>query len=98
MTGEEQRTMSLVSRIPLDAIQPVTPFASSCLHSPLVQYHWTCPSCGAHVVSYWTEGATPDQIAAEARCWYCRRARPEPRGGVCGLPRATEEHDDDHAC
>jgi DNA-directed RNA polymerase subunit RPC12/RpoP len=65
--------MSLLQRIPLDAITPVTPFAAPCVHSPLVQYHWQCPGCGAHVVSYWTEGATSDQIAADARCTRCRQ-------------------------
>jgi hypothetical protein len=60
------------------AIQVVVPWTLPCAHAPGIHYHWDCPRCGIHVVSPTDEAVTPEAIAADPLCWYCRRRTVTP--------------------
>jgi hypothetical protein len=64
--------------IPVETITANKPYESLCpqgwgYHPEAVAYCWRCPVCAGHVHASVEEHTTPAAIAADARCWSCRR-------------------------
>ena len=41
------------------------------------QFEWNCPNCGGKVVAARAENTNPEEIAANALCFSCRRKQGE---------------------
>ena len=79
-------------------IREVTAYTAPCFHSEQVQYCWPCPGCGQDTLGLYTEQASKEAIAQDARCWSCRRTATkasEPQGALAleGRPRPAAEGD-----
>jgi hypothetical protein len=60
--------------VPVGHILPVEPWRAPCRHSPASQWHWPCPGCRRCTTADFTEQVTPEDIAQDGRCSYCRKA------------------------
>jgi hypothetical protein len=60
--------------VPLASIRkPTKAYNAAQTQEHQVAWHWPCPICGVDVISPVTENASRKEIAADGRCYSCRK-------------------------